>query len=286
MTFSDAASCFATVAALLIDEELLWCEGVNGVCLVISPRGHSVKLWSGSANNHGLAPISSVIEQLNVTLVEHLRDPVTFHLSKKRSTSPLNGASPEATSIPEPVTPPPQPSESKSESLAGAVSAHHESNKKGESNSDNSGNSASPKVATNSTEKGKPKKDVKVNVDVVPNIDTPDLQEQIAGASPKTKKEKKKKKEKPSAAAGVSPSSSAEAKAKLTPKEARANALAAAERAFAKDEGSKASDWNRERSIAWLWLLAFPLVYIVIGWLFCIVMNKTNPGAYPQQFLF
>ena len=48
MTFSEAASCFATVAALVIDEELQWSEGVNGLCLVISPEGHCVKVWSGS----------------------------------------------------------------------------------------------------------------------------------------------------------------------------------------------------------------------------------------------
>ena len=101
----------------------------------------------------------------------------------------------------------------------------------------------------------------------------------------KDKKEKKKKK-KVVQTEGPSTLGVKKEKPDLTPEEKRAAALAAAERAFQKGEGDGVSQWSRERSIAWLWLLAFPLVYIIIGWMFCIVMNKTNPGAYPQRFLF
>ena len=99
----------------------------------------------------------------------------------------------------------------------------------------------------------------------------------------KTKKEKKKKKALADESVQVVEKKE---KVELTPEQRRAKALEDAERAFLKNEGNTASEWSRERSIAWLWLLAFPLVYIVIGWLFCLVMNKTNPGAYPQRFLF
>jgi len=266
MTFNEAASCFATVAALVVDEELRWSEGVNGLCLVISPEGHCVKVWSGSANNHGLAPISAVIEQLNVTLVENLRDPVTFHMPKnKRSTSPSNAG-------------PRSPTPEAAVATAGA---------------------GRPEVKVNKVPKGQhevgEKKPASKPVAAGPE-ETPRPSSQHDGGSepkdeetpipPKSKKKKEKKgKKKEDQQDEATPSASA-AKVEISPEQARANALAAAERAFNKSEGNRGSGWSQERSVAWLWLLAFPLVYIVIGWLFCIVMNKTSPGAYPQRFLF
>lgn len=110
-----------------------------------------------------------------------------------------------------------------------------------------------------------------------------DASHQKTPVSPGKGKPKKKK-----ATAGVTevrPETPLEVPKKdLTPEERRAKAKAKAERYFQQNE--QGTGWNRERSIAWLWLLAFPLVYIIIGWLFCILMNNSNPGAYPQRFSF
>jgi len=100
---------------------------------------------------------------------------------------------------------------------------------------------------------------------------------------PKLKSRKKKRKNNAHEAKHSSANISLAQKT-LTADEMRAKAKAAAERSFAKTEQSLS--WTRDRSIAWLWLLAFPFVYIVIGWVFCQLMNQSNPGAYPQRFSF
>merc|ERR1719305_369018 len=53
---------------------------MNGVCLNTAKRKCSLKLWSSSANDHTLAPIAGVIEQLNAILAPELKDPVTFDI--------------------------------------------------------------------------------------------------------------------------------------------------------------------------------------------------------------
>jgi len=80
ISFVDAASCFAAVAALLIDGDLCWHEGMNGVCLVYSTQSSSVQLWSGSAKAYDMSSIDAVLGQLNTTpgIAERLRSAATF----------------------------------------------------------------------------------------------------------------------------------------------------------------------------------------------------------------
>lgn len=285
--FSEAASSFATVTALLIDGDLRMGDGVNGVCLLVTPAHCSIQLWAGSGSHNGPTPIESVLEQLNTLpgLMENLKDPATFR-SRRRSV--VRAADAEPTWSPVGVDKLMQSMSSEEggtqasapEMPRGAmvyekpVSPASGEQEAEESVADSASGSAGGSSSSTAPE-GTPSSSSKKGGGKEP----PKEPEKVK--APKSKKAKKKviqPTESPSGAA----SASASTKKELSEEEKRARALAEADRDFLKSEGE--ANWSRERSIAWLWLLAFPLVYIVIGWLFCLIMNNTNPGAYPKWF--